>query len=150
MQVLVVLEDVTPEQGPLQVIPRSHLGPVFDHYGPDGDWTGYINDADHDRIALETARELTDPSGDMTNHHAATVHGSRRNDSKFYRPVLILGYNAADALPYTAPAYPSSHQGAMVRGKPPSHARHDPATLRLPPDWSGEYTSIFAQQDNDA
>jgi len=146
MQVLVALEDVTPEQGPLKVIPRSHLGPVFDHYGPDGGWTGYIDEADHDNIALDTARELTGIAGTVTIHHGVTVHGSRRNDSPFGRPVLILGYNAADALPYTAPAYPSSHHGTIVRGNPPSHARHDPVTLRLPPDWSGGYTSIFAHQ----
>ena len=150
MQVLVALEDVGPEQGPLQVIPRSHLGPVFDHYGPDGAWTGYIDAADHHRIALETARELTGPAGTVTIHHGVTVHGSRRNDSALGRPVMILGYNAADALPYTAPAYPSSHQGSIVRGNPPSHARHDPVTLRLPPDWSGGYTSIFAHQGDDA
>lgn len=148
MQVLVALEDVASEQGPLQVIPRSHTGPVFDHYGPDGGWTGYIDEADYGAIALDTARELTGPAGTVTIHHSVTVHGSKRNDSPIGRPVLILGYNAADALPYTAPAYPSSHHGTIVRGAAPSHARHDPVTLRLPPDWSGGYTSIFAHQED--
>jgi len=147
MQVLVALEDITPEQGPLQVVPRSHTGPIFDHYAPDGAWTGHIDDTDLSRIDLDNARELTGPAGTVTIHHGATVHGSKRNNSGVGRPVLIIGYNAADALPYTAPAYPSSHHGTIVRGKPPSHARHDPVTLRLPPDWSGGYTSIFTHQE---
>lgn len=146
MQVLVALEDVSAEQGPLQVIPRSHHGPVFDHYSPEGVWTGYIDESDHHKIALDTAQELTGPAGTVTIHHGVTVHGSKRNDSPKGRPVLILGYNAADALPYTAPAYPSSHHGTLVRGAQPTHARHDPVSLRLPPDWSGGYTSIFDHQ----
>lgn len=147
MQVLIALEDVTPENGPLQVIPRSHRGPIFDHYTPDGTWTGFIDESDYDSISLDTAQPLTGPAGTVTIHHCATVHGSDRNDSPNGRPVLIVGYNAADALPYTAPAYPGSHMGTIVRGKPPTHARHDPVTMRLPPDWSGGYTSIFDHQD---
>ncbi len=147
MQVLVALEDVTEEQGPLQVIPKSHLGPVFDHYGPDGEWTGFIDETDHGKIALDTAQELTGPAGTVTIHHGVTVHGSKRNDSSRGRPIIILGYNASDALPYTTPAYPSSHHGTIVRGMRPTHARHDPVTLRLPPDWSAGYTSIFEHQD---
>ena len=62
--------------------------------------------------------------------------------------MLICGYNAEDARPYTAPAYPSSHHGMVVRGKAATTARHDSVTLRLPPDWSGGYTSIFNHQEN--
>ena len=37
-QFLVCLNDVGPEQGPLQVVPGSHKGPFYDHYDEDGNW----------------------------------------------------------------------------------------------------------------
>jgi hypothetical protein len=82
----------------------------------------------------------------VTVHHGVTIHGSAANRSAKGRPALSIGYNPADALPYTAPAYRSSHFGALVRGAPARFARHDPVRMRLPPDWSGGYTSIFAHQ----
>ena len=145
-QFLVFIEAVTHEQGPLQVVPGSHKDTVYDHYGEDESWLGYIRQELLENIPLETAEELTDPAGTVTAHHCATVHGSRPNLSSSPRPALILGYNAEDARPYTAPAYPSSHYGQVVRGRPARYARHDNISLRLPPDWSGGYTSIFTHQ----
>ncbi len=145
-QFLVALEDVGPEQGPLQVIPGSHKGEVFDHYDAADRWLGHIPEAREPELGADRAVELTGPAGTVTVHHSAMVHGSRPNHSDRGRPLLINGYNSADALPYTAPAYRSSHHGAVVRGRPARHARHDPVTLRLPPDWSGGYTSIFSHQ----
>jgi hypothetical protein len=118
-QFLVFLDDVDVEQGPLQVLPGSHHGEVYDHYDSHGNWLGYIPEPVTKQIPLDQAP----------------------------RPVLILGYNAEDARPYTAPAYPSSHHGQVVRGKPAQYARHDNVRLRLPPDWSGGYTSIFSHQE---
>ena len=145
-QFLVALEDVGPEQGPLEVIPRSHRGEIFEHYDEDDCWLGHIPEARTPELGIERAIPLTGPAGTVTVHHSAMVHGSRRNDSERGRPLIINGYNSADALPYTAPAYRSSHYGDVVRGSPARHARHDPVTLRLPPDWSAGYTSIFSHQ----
>jgi len=35
----------------------------------------------------------------------------------------------------------------VVRGQESRYAQHDPVDLRLPPDWSNGYTSIFAHQE---
>lgn len=148
-QFLVCLEDTGSEQGPLQVVPRSHRGPVFDHYDAAGNWLGYIPDGLVGQAGTDGAVELTGPAGTVSVHHCATVHGSKQNLSPRGRPVLIVGYNSCDALPYTAPAYPSSHQGTVVRGEETKYAQHDPVDMRLPPDWSGGYTSIFAHQADD-
>ena len=43
-QFLVCLEDVGPEQGPLQVVPGSHKGPLYEHYDKNDNWLGYIED----------------------------------------------------------------------------------------------------------
>jgi ectoine hydroxylase-related dioxygenase (phytanoyl-CoA dioxygenase family) len=142
----VLLEDVGPDQGPLQVVPRSQRGPIIDHYDEDGRWLGHIPPAYLGGLGLERAVALTGPAGTVTVHHGVTIHGSAANRSAKGRPALSIGYNPADALPYTAPAYRSSHFGAVVRGAPARFARHDPVRMRLPPDWSGGYTSIFAHQ----
>ena len=145
-QFLVFLDEVTLDQGPLRVVPESHKGPIFDHYDRDDRWIGAIPDHKLAEIDLARAVELTGPAGSVSLHHSAMVHGSAPNHSDRGRPLLILGYNGADARPYTAPAYPSSHDGTVVRGSPAKYARHDPVNLRLPPDWSGGYTSIFDYQ----
>ncbi len=146
-QFLVFLDDVGSEQGPIQVIPKSHQGPVYNHYDADDNWLGYIPADELKRVSLDSAVELTGGAGSVTAHHCVTVHGSKPNLSPKGRPTLILGYNAADARPYTAAAYPSSHADSIVRGSPATCARHDPVSLRLPPDWSEGYTSIFAHQN---
>jgi ectoine hydroxylase len=146
-QFLVFLDDIGAEQGPLQVLPGSHLGKIYDHYDSHGNWLGYIPGQVAKQIPLDQAVEVTGPAGTVSVHHCATIHGSRPNLSPKPRPVLILGYNAEDARPYTAAAYPSSHHGQVVRGEPAQYARHDNLKLRLPPDWSGGYTSIFSHQE---
>ena len=146
-QFLVSLEDVGPEQGPLQVVPGSHKGPLLEHYDANGEWTGAISDADLAKIPLDEAVELTGPAGTVTVHHSCTIHGSAQNMSSKGRPAFVITYSAADAIPYTAPPYPSSHYGHLVRGCQPRYAHHEALRMPLPPDWSGGYTSIFEHQD---
>ena len=146
-QFLVALEDVGAEQGPLQVIPGSHKGPIFAHYDQTGAWTGAIEETDLDKVALDNAVSLVGPAGTVTVHHSLMVHGSASNLSASGRPAFVIGYSAADAIPYTAPPYPSSHYGKLVRGEEPGIAHHEALEMPLPPDWSGGYSSIFDHQD---
>lgn len=146
-QFLVFLDDVGSDQGPMQVLPRSHKGPVYEHYDDQENWLGYIPENTLANIPLDTATEVTGPIGTVSAHHCATIHSSKPNTSSKGRPILILGYNAEDSRPYTAPAYPSSHHGQVVRGSHAKFSRHDAVNLRLPPDWSGGYTSIFTHQN---
>ena len=137
-QFLVCLNDVGPEQGPLQVVPKSHEGPFYDHYDKD------------DKLAeagLDTAVDLTGPAGTITVHHCATLHASRANLSKLGRPVLIVTYCACDAVGYTAVTYPTSNCLKVVRGEETKFARLEPMNMRMPPDWSDGYTSIFEHQE---
>lgn len=146
-QFLVMLEDVGPEQGPLQVIPGSHKGPILEHYDAEGNWTGAVSETDLADLPLNEAVELAGPAGTVTVHHSCTIHGSAQNMSTKGRPVFVITYSAADAIPYTAPPYPSSHYGHLVRGCEPRYAHHEALRMPLPPDWSGGYTSIFEHQD---
>lgn len=147
-QFLVSLEDVGPEQGPLQVFPGSHKGPILEHYDADGNWTGAIAEAALAHLPLNEAVELTGPAGTVTVHHSCTIHGSAQNMSTRGRPVFVITYSAADAIPYTAAPYPSSHYGHLVRGCEPRYAHHEALRMPLPPDWSGGYSSIFEHQDH--
>jgi ectoine hydroxylase-related dioxygenase (phytanoyl-CoA dioxygenase family) len=146
-QFLVCLNDVGPEQGPLQVVPKSHEGPFYDHYDKDDNWLGYIQDDKLAEAGLDRAVDLTGPAGTITVHHCATLHASRANLSKLGRPVLIVTYCACDAVGYTAVTYPTSNCLKVVRGEETKFARLEPMNMRMPPDWSDGYTSIFEHQE---
>ena len=146
-QFLLALDDVSSEQGPLQVIPGSHKSVIYEHYDSKGDWTGAITETDLSIAGIDNAIELTGPAGSVSVHHSCTIHGSAQNSSDQGRPMLVVTYSAADAIPYTTPPYPSSHYGALIRGSQPRYCHHQELKMPLPPDWSGGYTSIFTHQD---
>ena len=146
IQVLAALYDVTADQGPLTVVPGSHRNEIFEHYDEANNWTGEIRAGDLARIDLDSAVELTCAAGDAVVLHPLTVHGSGPNRSAHSRPLLIHGFDAADSRSYTAMTWGNSHSGEIVRGAPARYAQHDDLRLRLPPDWSKGYTSIFDHQ----
>jgi hypothetical protein len=146
-QFLVCLDDVGSEQGPLLVVPESHKGPLYDHYDDDDNWLGFIPDERLDDADLDRAVELTGPAGTVTVHHCRALHASRTNLSDRSRPVLIVGYAAADNRPYVAPAYKSKFYDTVVRGGEARSVHLVGGDMRLPPDWSDGYTSIFDHQD---
>ena len=146
LTVLLALEDVEADMGPLLVVAGSHKGSMHDHYGADGHWAGRISDQDLESLPTGAAVALTGPAGSLSIIDSFTVHGSARNDSDRMRPLLILGYCAADAFCYTPLSSVSRHTWEIVRGQPARHAHHEAMRLRVPPDWSGGYTSIFEDQ----
>ena len=118
LEVGVMLEDCTLENGPLMVIPGSHRGPVFDHH-----YEGYFAGAiDPSASGLDVSRAvpLTGEAGTVTLHHVRMVHGSESNLSDRDRPLLLLGYCAADAWPLRGDLFGDleSFNAKMVRGEP--------------------------------
>lgn len=92
-----MLEDVTPENGPLMVIPGSHKGPILSHY-TNGVFCGAVN-PDDPAFHMNKAVTLTGKAGSMTVHHARTLHGSASNRSDRARLILFYECHAADAWP---------------------------------------------------
>jgi ectoine hydroxylase-related dioxygenase (phytanoyl-CoA dioxygenase family) len=92
-----MLEDVDEDNGPLMVIPGSHKGPVLDHH-MNGVFCGAVNPDDPD-FDFGKAVRLTGKAGDMTVHHARTLHGSAPNTSDRARMILFFEACAADAWP---------------------------------------------------
>lgn len=146
----VYLEDCTLDHGPLEIIPGSHKGEIFNHYDSGGVWRGEISAADSSRIDDSSAKVFDGAAGSVTIHNYRTVHGSKPNRSDGARPLLLYVLSAADAMPYTFQPLQSAYEQAVVRGRPASHAHHEPGRFRLPPDWSGGYGSIFASQQKEA
>ena len=146
LQFLLMLNTTKPDQGPLQIIPGSHKSQVFAHYDANGNWTGAISERELSNFPLSQAVSILGPPGSVSVHHSQTIHGSAANSSNENRPAFVITYSAADAIPYTAPAYPSSRYRRLVRGKEPGIAHHEELMVPLPPDWSDGYTSIFEHQ----
>ncbi|MBT6278304.1 MAG: phytanoyl-CoA dioxygenase family protein [Chromatiales bacterium] len=145
----VYLDDVSAEQGPLQAIPGSHDGPLYNQY--DGErWTGFIHDNDLPSIGLDQAVSMPGAAGTAVVVNCRTIHGSEPNHSNAARPLLLYVYSAADAFAYTPAPTPTSHTGEIVRGRAAPWAHHDPRPCPIPPDWSKMgYGSIFTAQQGE-
>ena len=143
------LYDCGAEQGPLGVIPGSHERELFDQFNDKGQWVGCISDKDLARVDVANAAYLEGPAGSLTLHNCRTIHGSKPNNSSAGRPLFLVTYSSADAMPYTFNPLQSRYREQIVRGKPARWAHHDPRPCLLPPDWSGGYSSIFALQQEE-
>lgn len=137
------------EQGPLGVLPGSQDGPLYDLYDDARHWTGALSPADAATLDAERAVYLPGPAGSVTIHNCRTAHHSAANDSPIGRPLLLNIFKAADAIPYTFNPLGSSHAEEIVRGAPARWAHHDPRPCLMPPDWSGGYSGLFAQQQGE-
>ena len=152
-----MLEDVDQANGPLQVIPGSHKGPVLSHHNADGVFCGAVDPSDPD-FNLDKAVTLTGKAGSMTVHHARLLHGSAPNVSDRNRFILFYECRAADAWPllgggtYMRSAGSSQQalwdlvQSNVITGELSNRPRCEsvPVILPLPP--APDASSIFKTQ----
>ena len=144
------LYDCGMEQGPLAVLPKSHLlDPMLSQYDGKGNWTGCLSAADVARLDTSKTMYLTGPAGSLTIHNCRTLHSSPKNESDLGRPLLLNTMTSADAFPYTVNPIKPKHDQFILRGKRALFAHHDPQPCLVPPDWSKGYTSIFALQQEE-
>ena len=149
-----MLEDVTIENGPLQVIPGSHKGPILSHHS-NGVFCGAI-DPDDPNFNREKITTLTGRAGSMTIHHARTLHGSAPNGSD--RPRLILFYEIArsDAWPILGASsyfhalgqdgFWEDLQDRMIIGQPCTEPCVENVPVRMPLPPAPNASSIFQTQ----
>ncbi len=153
----VMLEDVDEKNGPLQVIPGSHRGPVLSHQNGEGVFCGAV-DPDDPAFEGEKAVTLTGKAGDMTIHHVRALHGSAPNTSDRARKILFYECAAADAWPLMGgSAYIQRlEQGAqwqdvqdrMICGTPVLEPRLEQVPVRLPYPPPADNSSIFKLQQS--
>ncbi|MFC3612327.1 phytanoyl-CoA dioxygenase family protein [Lutimaribacter marinistellae] len=140
----VMLEDCTEENGPLQVIPGSHKGPIYDHH-QDGVFVGGIRDADLSDD-LDKAVSLTARAGSISVHHVRTLHASSENRSDRERPLLLFSYAAVDAFPVFHTEDLAAFDARVLRGATTLAPRATGVPMRLPLPRAPGADSIFDNQ----
>ena len=144
LEVGVLLEECNEENGPLLMIPESHRGPIENHHHPDGFFCGAI-DMEQATFDVEKAVPLTAKAGAITMHHVRMVHGSRSNQSEQNRPILLIGYCAADAWPLRGISTIEEFEGRMICGET-QLPRLDKVPVRMPYPPAPDEGSIFENQ----
>lgn len=139
---LLMISEVTPQNGPLKVIPGSHKGPLWSHW-QDQRFTGAVDD---DVVAqhCKTPVACYGPAGAVCFMHTRLLHASSPNETELPRTLFIGVYAAEDALPLADNPLPSEHAGLMVAGSESGLVRSTASQLRLPQKPRG--ASFFVQQ----
>ena len=143
MTVLFFLDDVTLENGPLEVVPGSHNGPLYSLWH-DGVFTGAVA-SEIEAANKGEAISCTGRAGSACLMHSKLLHGSGSNRTKLPRSLYIVSYTAEDAIPLTDNPLPSDLDGLIVRGIKTDTVRCSSYSVELP-EYPKE-VSFFGQQD---
>ena len=127
---LLMLDDMTPDNGCLMVVPGSHQGPVYSLF-EDERFTGFIA-PDEERVLREREVPVVGRAGSVCLMHTRLAHGSEPNRSTAPRGLYICVYSAADAFPIARNPMPNRNEGMIVRGRHTRRARLTEATVELP------------------
>ena len=140
--VLMFVDDVSEENGPLQVVPGTHRGPLFEHWH-DGVFTGTVGEH---VIAEMSARSVPcyGPAGSACLMHTRLMHGSGPNLSDRPRTLFICEYCAEDSYPLQANSIPSRYMEEIVRGEFSGRVRCIAYEMAFPEIPEG--ASFFEQQ----
>ena len=112
ISVWVALDDVTPENGCLKLLPGSHQGSVV-HDGDDSDGHGFGHRLQPDAVDEQTAITAPLAAGGAVFFHDLTLHASHPNSAGRDRWVWIPTYRDAQA---DDPAYAWAVANRVVRG----------------------------------
>ena len=142
----IMLDDFTPENGPMLMIPGSHHGPVHDHHGSDGRFCGAI-DPHSCGIDFSKAVPCLGKAGTITIHHVRLVHGSATNFSGRERRFLLYQYRAADAWPLLGfKDGIERFDELLLAGERSVEPRLAPVPVRLPLPPAANQGSIYENQ----
>ena len=139
----VCLDDVSSDNAPLMVIPRSHKGPAWSHH-----YQGqYVLAVDPSEFMDDYPApvELTGKAGSITIHHVRTLHASKDNTSDRERRLLLFQYAAVDAWPLTFQPDWVEYNNRILTGEPTFHPRMEALPVCLPVPMPAD-TTIFSEQ----
>ncbi len=139
---LIFVDEVTAENGPLEVLPGSHKGPLYPLWH-EGRFTGAVDVALEPEMRGKSA-QCVGPAGSVCFMHTRLLHGSAANRSAQPRTLFICVYSAEDAVPLSPNPLPSTHEGRIVHGERTGRVRCVANELKLPQ--LPTQASFFAQQ----
>ncbi len=139
---LLFVDDVTLENGPLEVVPGTHKGPLYNLWH-NGVFTGAVSD-DVVEEHKDKIIKCTGKAGSVCLMHASLLHGSAPNLSDVPRTLYITTYYSEDAIELSENHLPSTLTHELVRGEPSGRVRCSTYDMLLP-EKPGD-TSFFAQQ----
>ena len=142
----VLLDDFTPENGPMMVVPGTHFGPIHSHH-QEGIFVGAI-DPREIGAEIERAVPLIAKAGSITLHHARLIHGSALNTSRQPRSFLLYEAMAADAWPLAGGLFGSLEEfnSRMLCGQPTLEPRMTAVPVRMPVPKAPESASLYQSQ----
>ena len=139
---LLFVDEVTEENGPLEVVPGTHKGPILSHW-QNGCFTGAISDDDLDLHRADIIK-CTGRPGTVCLMHSSLLHGSAPNISDQPRTLYIATYYAEDAIELSPNHLPSRHTHELVRGRETGRVRCSTYDMEIPEKPTS--TSFFDQQ----
>lgn len=129
--VAIMLDDCTPENGPVLMMPGTHEGKLFAHH--DGEaFVGAIDVMGEGLDVEKDAVPVLGPAGTASFHHPMTVHGSAVNRSDRSRTLLFYEYAAADAWPLYYGVDYAEFDSRMICGERCYEPRLEPVYVRMP------------------
>ena len=141
---LLFLDEVTLDNGPLEVVPKTHKGPLYSHW-QDGVFTGSVSDGVYEEHKKNIVR-CTGKAGSVCLMHSSLLHGSAPNLSEKPRTLYIATYYSEDAIELSQNHVPSKYTHDLIRGKVSGRVRcssYDMLIPEFPKD-----TSFFDQQES--
>lgn len=140
---LLMVDEVTEENGPLEVVKGSHTGTIHGLWH-DGKFTGAVA-PEVETDAGASAVKCTGPAGAVCLMHTRLLHGSAPNMSGQPRTLFISVYSSDDAVPLSPNPVPSTQEGEIVRGEASGCIRACAYELQKPE--LPKQASFFFQQD---
>ncbi len=139
---LLFLDDVTLDNGPLEVVPGSHKGELYSLWH-DGVFTGAVADEVYEEHKSNIV-SCAGKAGSVCLMHSSLLHGSAENLTDRARSLYIATYYAEDAIELSPNALPSTYNHELVRGEASGRVRCSNYQMEIPEVPKG--TSFFAQQ----
>ena len=140
---LLFIDDVTLDNGPLEVLPGTHKGPIHSHWHG-GVFTGAVS-KDIIEPKMHEIKKCTGKAGSVCLMHVNLLHGSAPNLSDQARTLYITTYYAEDAIELSQNHLPSTLTHELVRGEASGRVRCTSYDMKLPA--VPKATSFFAQQE---
>jgi ectoine hydroxylase-related dioxygenase (phytanoyl-CoA dioxygenase family) len=127
---LIMLDDVTEQNGCLKVVAGSHKGELHTLF-EDGVFVGRMQE-DVSAEMKQADMPVTGAAGSVCLMHTRLAHGSDANHGDIARGLYICVYTASDAFPLAKNPMPNPNEGSMVRGERSRIARMNVEAVELP------------------